>query len=134
MAPINKDRDLPNGLGGKSETDNPQESPEAEAEDLTPTPKSIRFKYLSILWFLPSFGAVWILVFEAGSVLSKPSFTSKLRAVSVEQWETFQREQELILVRVPVGRKRDWLGLVIHADTSAPNSRANFTEIGRAHV
>src|SRR4051812_33631164 len=86
MAPINKDRDLPNGLDGNSETDNPQESPEAEAEDFTPTPKSLRFKYLSILWFLPSFGAVWILVFEAGSVLSKPSFTSKLRAVSVEQW------------------------------------------------
>jgi hypothetical protein len=57
-----------------------------EDENLPPSPRSITYKYLSILWILPSFGAIWILVAEARGVVTKPTFLAKLGAISVEQW------------------------------------------------
>lgn len=69
---------------GPGERQSPEDS--AETADFPPTPKSLTFRYLAILWCLPSFGAIWILIAEVGRVLSPPSFLKKLGAVSMEQW------------------------------------------------
>lgn len=86
MASNNKDQEPQPALDGSAEADLAHNDLEAELLDSRPTPRSITFKYLSILWLLPTVGAIWILVAQAGPILSKPSFLTKLAAVSVEQW------------------------------------------------
>jgi hypothetical protein len=79
-------RPFADGTASALEVDASPNGSEGETSDLTPTPRSITFKYLSILWVLPTFGAVWILIMEAGAIVSKPGILTKLAAISVEQW------------------------------------------------
>jgi hypothetical protein len=63
-----------------------QSAGQEEAEIFAPTPRSLTFRYLAILWCLPSFGAVWLLWAQWGRVAAQPTFLGKLSAFSLEQW------------------------------------------------
>ncbi len=78
----NTNPEAPRSAEGSLEADCPGE----DALDAQPTPRSLTFRYLSILWILPTFGAVLILLAQSQKVLSKPSLAEKLRAISIEQW------------------------------------------------